>query len=72
MASYQDKHEIEENRPILRYPPDDWGHREVYQGVHRAIKALPNFFESELFITGVLVTDEHHLIALANILEKTP
>ncbi len=57
MTSYQNKHEAEGNRPTLRYPPDDWEHREVYQGVHRAIKALPNFFESELFITGVPVTD---------------
>lgn len=38
-------------------PPENWEHRSLWRAVQSAILALPNYFKSDLFISGVPATD---------------
>ena len=43
--------------PTRSEPPASWSHRELWEGVRAALKALPAYFHSDTFIEGVDATD---------------
>lgn len=43
--------------PVRQTPAEDWEHHAVWQRVYNLIEALPNYFESEIRIKGINVTD---------------
>jgi len=47
--------------PKRKLPPEDWEHRRLYERVRDAIAALPAYFRTETYISGVMATDLHTL-----------
>lgn len=43
--------------PVRTTPPDDWPHLALWQRVNALFYALPNYFETELIVKGINVTD---------------
>ena len=47
--------------PTLQLPPESWAHFDLYQRVREAVRAMPLYFRTETYISGILATDLHTL-----------